>query len=299
MQKSLLLTPAETAQAICASGRNKANMATYKQFILGILAGAFIAFAAQGSTVAIHNIASVGVAKALAGAIFACGLIMVVFTGSELFTGNSLMFVALLEKNVSLSKLLKNYGVVFLGNLVGSLIIVLCVFLSGQLNFSTSALGGFAIKTAVTKVSLPFTQCLFMGILCNWLVCVAVWLATCAQDASGKILGIFFPIWLFIASGFEHSIANMYYIPIGMLAKTNPVWAQAALDMGVAPEKLAALNLSGFLHNIVPVTIGNVIGGVVFVSAALYLAYIWKKPAESLDPANASATSHERLSKDN
>lgn len=246
--------------------------------LLGILGGAFIGFASQGSNAAIHTIQSVGIGKALAGALFATGLMMVVITGAELFTGNMLIVVSCLEGKTKWLRMLRNWFYVYAGNFVGSILVVLFIILSGQFNFSDGLLGGFTIKLASYKVSLTFTNAFFMGILCNWLVCMAVWMAFAAKDIAGKLLAIFFPIWLFITSGFEHSIANMYYIPAGIIAKGNPKWAEAALTFGITQDKLDALNFSNFIFkNLIPVTLGNIIGGALFVGAIYWISFIYKK----------------------
>jgi formate/nitrite transporter len=138
-------------------------------------------------------------------------------------------------------------------------------------------LGGFTIKTAVYKVGLTFCGAFLMGIMCNWLVCLAVWMSYAAKDIAGKLLAIFFPIWLFVTSGFEHSIANMYYIPAGILAKSNPAWMKAALSLGVSPEDIAGLNWNSFvINNLVPVTLGNIVGGALFVGVIYWYCYLYK-----------------------
>lgn len=275
--------PAEITEKFVETGCKKANTPVYKLLLLGILAGAFIAFASEGSNMAIHTIASVGIAKALAGALFATGLMMVVITGAELFTGNTLIVVSCLEKREKWTKLLKNWFFVYTGNFIGSMIIVIFILLSGQFNFSDGLLGGFTIKTAVYKVSISFTNAFFMGILCNWLVCMAVWMASAAKDITGKLLAIFFPIWLFITSGFEHSVANMYYIPAGILAKYNQKWVDAAATFGVTAHKLEGLNWGSFLvKNLLPVTLGNIVGGALFVGAIYWLSYLYKGKKEKM-----------------
>lgn len=276
--ENLHFSPAEVTENYVEVGYKKSTSPVYRLLLLGILGGAFIAFASQGSNMAIHTIQSVGVAKALAGALFSTGLMMVVITGVELFTGNMLIVVSCLEGKSKWLGLLKNWFFVYLGNFIGSMIIVLFIILSGQFNFSDGLLGAFTIKAASYKVSLSFANALFMGILCNWLVCMAVWMASAAKDISGKLLAIFFPIWLFITSGFEHSVANMYYIPAGILAKNNKAWVDAAITMGITPEKLAALNWQNFfVRNLIPVTLGNIIGGAVFVGAIYWLSFMYKK----------------------
>jgi len=273
----LYLDPNEITEGFVEVGCKKTNLPVHKLLFLGIIAGAFIAFAAQGSNVAIHTITSVGLGKTLAGALFATGLMMVVLTGGELFTGNSLIVVSCLEKESRWIKLLKNWVFVYLGNFIGAMIVVFFILLSGQFNFSNGLLGGFTIKVAAYKTGLSFVNAFFLGILCNWLVCLAVWMASAAKDVTGKILAIFFPIWLFVTSGFEHSIANMYYIPAGILAKLNSQWVQAAVSLGAKPENLDRLNWGTFVtNNLIPVTIGNIIGGTLFVGAIYWVSYLNK-----------------------
>jgi len=270
-------SPAEITERYVETGCKKAGLPIYKLLLLGILAGAFIAFASEGSNMAIHTITSIGIAKTLAGALFTTGLMMVIITGAELFTGNTLIVVSCLEGSSKWSGLLKNWLFVYIGNFIGSMIVVIFILLSGQFNFSSGMLGGYTIKTAVYKVSLSFIGAFFMGVLGNWLVCMAVWMASAARDITGKLLAIFFPIWLFVTSGFEHSIANMYYVPAGILAKSNQAWVDAALSMGVAARDVNALNWgSFFLKNLVPVTLGNIIGGTIFVGTMYWLSYLYK-----------------------
>jgi formate/nitrite transporter len=276
--ESIHFSPAEISERFIETGCKKASQSSLRHFLLGILAGAFIAFASQGSNVAIHTIESVGLAKTLAGALFTTGLMMVVVTGAELFTGNALIVVSCLERKAKWIKLLNNWVFVYIGNFVGSMIVVVFVILSGQLDFSGGLLGGFTIKIAAYKAGLSFSRAFFMGILCNWLVCMAVWMASATKDIAGKLLAIFFPIWLFITSGFEHSIANMYYIPAGILASANPAWASAAEALGITGAALSNLNWGSFLlNNLLPVTLGNIVGGTVFVGAAYWLAHLYKR----------------------
>jgi formate/nitrite transporter len=268
------LSPAEIMESFIATGQKKAALSAVEQVVLGILAGAFIAFASAGSNAAIHTIESVGLGKALAGALFATGLMLVVVAGGELFTGNCLMIIACAERKISLSSMLRGWVCVYFGNFIGSMLIAYFVNRSGQLGFSNGLLGGFTLKLAAYKTDLSFEKAFFMGVLCNWLVCLAVWMAAAANDVAGKLLAIFFPIWLFITSGFEHSIANMYYIPAGIFAKTNPLFTEAAVQLGAASESLSHLGWSAFAAaNLLPVTLGNIVGGAFFVGAAYWFAY--------------------------
>jgi formate/nitrite transporter len=267
--------PTEITKFFIESGLNKDRQSIFRLILLGILGGAFIAFASEGSNTAIHTVASVGLGKALAGALFATGLMLVVLAGGELFTGNMLMIVPALSGKLPVTRLLRNWSLVYAGNFFGSVMIAGFIILSGQFDFSGGLLGAFTIKVAVYKVSLTFTKAFFMGILCNWLVCLAVWMAGAAKDAIGKLFGIFFPIWLFITSGFEHSIANMYYIPAGILAKANPIYVEQASSLGVTAASLEQLTWGRFfLSNLLPVTLGNMVGGIVFVGLFYWLAFI-------------------------
>lgn len=269
--------PAETAEFMMQYAERKDKRPLPQMFVLSILAGAFIAFASQGSNAAVHTIASVGLAKTLAGALFATGLMLVVFSGAELFTGNMLMILPCLNGKIKVGRMLRSWLVTYAGNFVGSLIIVGLIVLSGQLDMSHGLLGGFTIKLAAAKAGLPWLRALAMGILCNWLVCMAVWMSGSARDAVGKLVAIFFPIWLFITSGFEHSIANMYYIPAGLLALSNPAYVAQATELGVTSAQLAGLNWGTFvLNNLLPVTLGNMIGGIVFVGMASYFVFLKK-----------------------
>jgi formate/nitrite transporter len=277
MEKGFL-SPQEITESYSEIGIKKVNSSFLKLFILGILAGAFIAFASEGSNTAIHTIESVGIGKALAGALFSTGLMLVLVAGGELFTGNCLIVISCIEKKASWTGMLRNWLIVYAGNFVGSLLLAWFILQSGQLGFSAGMLGGFTIKTAAYKTGLSFTNAFYMGILCNWLVCLAVWMSLGAKDIAGKLLAIFFPIWLFITSGFEHSVANMYYISAGIMAKANPEWVAQAIQLGASPEKINGLGWESFLiNNLVPVTLGNIVGGSVFVGLAYWLSYLYKK----------------------
>lgn len=265
-----VLTPQEITQAVSDFGVVKASAPFFRLLILGILAGVYIAFASEGSNMAAFNLladpSSYGLGRCLAGMIFPGGLMLVVLAGGELFTGNTMMLLALSQRRIGLAGLLRNWGIVYLGNFIGSIFVAWLIVQSGQLNAGENLLGGVTIKIATAKCRLSFVEALSLGILCNWLVCLAVWMATGAKDVIGKIFAIFFPIWLFITSGFEHSVANMYYISAGLLAKSNPAWAEATQ---LSPEILASLNWTNFfLANLLPVTLGNIIGGGVFVALA-------------------------------
>lgn len=267
--------PNEILIQTSASGVKKAKNPAAKQLLLGFLAGAFVAFAASSSNVGafglLSKVETYGLGKLVAGVIFPVGLMFIILAGAELFTGNILLVVAKFDKKISLAEMLKNWFFVYVGNFLGSLLIVLFVILSGQLNSGAGLLGGVTIKIAYGKVSLGFVQAIILGIMCNWIVCLAVWLCTAAKDVSGKILAAFFPILMFVVAGFEHSVANMYYIPAGIAAKAYPKFVAASK---ISTELLENLNwFTFFSNNLVPVTIGNILGGAIFVGAIYFFLY--------------------------
>ena len=275
MMSNNFLTPAEIVDYTEESGVKKALMPLNRTLLLSFLAGVFIALASVGSNIISHNIEDIGLAKYLAGLIFPTGLILVVIAGAELFTGNNLISVATLAGRVKWSKYMWNLTLVWFGNLVGSVFIALLIYLSGQLDYSDGLLGAYTIKAASIKTSLSFTQAFSSGILCNLLVCLAVWMSYAAKDIAGKSLVIFFPIWLFIASGYEHSVANMYYLSAGLMAKTDAVFlSQAGTEFGISSENLNNLTIiNAFTDNLIPVTFGNLVGGALFVGAWYWWAY--------------------------
>ena len=274
MEKAYL-TPKEIVTATIETGIKKVRTKPLNQFILGILAGAFIAFASEGSNMAAFNLfakpETYGLGKALAGVVFATGLMLVIIAGGELFTGNTLITIGVLEKKIKLKDMLSNWFFVYLGNFVGAVFIAYMMNMSGLFNSGDNMLGGITLKIAAYKTHLTFSQAFYLGIMCNWLVCIAVWMSYGAKDIIGKCFAIFFPISLLITSGFEHSIANMYYIPAGILAKSNASWVEAS---GLTAEKLAHLNWNTFItKNLVPVTIGNIVGGVILVAGVYWFTY--------------------------
>lgn len=276
------LAPAAIADAMVGVGKGKCSLKTSQMTLLGIFAGAYIAFGAFACAMISHSVENVGLSKFVGAAVFPVGLMLVVLCGAELFTGNNLIAVAYLNKDVTLNQMLKNWVFVYIGNLIGSLLIAFAIVGSGLLTTSGGGLGATVIKVASAKVSMTFGQAVIRGILCNVLVVLAVWFAVGAQDFISKIWACWFPIMLFVLSGFEHSVANMYFIPVGILAKANAQFAEAS---GLAAEKLAAVNWGTFMtNNIIPVTIGNIIGGAVIVSWVYWYVYKGCKKEE-----NASA----------
>lgn len=253
-----------------------------------ILAGAMIAMGAAASSVAAHTIADVGMARLAAAVVFPVGLMMVILLGAELFTGDCLAAMAVLTGKQKVYDVAHLLFVVYIGNFFGATLSALLVSMSGQLNYSAGMLGAYTIKVAMGKVNISFTQGVVSGILCNILVCAAVLMAMCAKDITGKLVAVFFTIMLFVTAGFEHCVANMYYITAGILAKNVPEYANLAMqNYGYTLEQLNDLNFTSYvLSNLLPVTVGNILGGIVFVGVpmvclntneALSLKKVWKK----------------------
>ncbi|MFN2232613.1 MAG: formate/nitrite transporter family protein [Anaerolineales bacterium] len=267
------LLPDEMARRAEYVGVSKAEAPKLKTFALAILAGAFISLGAIfATTVAAgaSNQLTYGVTKLLVGLVFCLGLILVVVGGAELFTGNNLIVMAWASRKVSTRALLRNWGIVYLGNFVGSIGMALLMFLSRQYTFGGGSVGTVAVSIAVGKMELGFFQAIILGVLCNILVCLAVWMTFSARSTIDKIAAIIFPISAFVAASFEHSIANMYFIPIGILIKNfDPAFAaNTGYD-------ISNLTWQGFLiNNLLPVTIGNILGGAIFVAAIYWAIFL-------------------------
>ncbi len=275
-------TPKEVVEKLVDVGKSKCELSWHQTAILGFFAGAYIAFGASLATM-VGNDASkylgVGMQKLIMGGAFSVGLMLVVIAGAELFTGNNLIVVSACTGHSKWSKLFRNWFWVYVFNFVGSVFLAWLVFVSGLWKVNGYNVGVFALKIAAGKTSLGFWEALSRGILCNWLVCLAVVMAIASKNVVGKIFGIFFPITAFVASGFEHSVANMYFIPMGLFMKTQNTVVQAA---NLSADKLNNLTFfKGFLWtNLVPVTIGNIIGGAFFVS---FLYFVALKPKKACD----------------
>ena len=272
---SAISTPPQIVAANMAAAKGKTQLPLGRMILLGIFAGMFIAGGASASSLAMHAISNVGLARLVAGAIFPVGLMMIVLVGGELFTGDCLMIMGCVHGKFSVSKMVKVLVVVYLSNFVGSLIFAGLVYASGQYNYTNGLLGAFTIKVAMGKVNLSFGTAMASGILCNIFVCMAVLMAMAAKDIGGKVWAIFFPILAFVVSGYEHCVANMYYIPAGIFAKANSAYASVALETyGYTTLQLDSLNWANFVvKNLIPVTIGNILGGMVFVGLPLYLIH--------------------------
>ena len=254
-----LLTPAEWLEAYGNAGARKCRLSPLSTFLLAILAGGLIAFAAAATNTAAHTAASVGAGRLICGLLFPFGLAIVFLMGAELFTGNCLIVISVLDRKASLSGMLKNWVLVYLGNFFGALLVAAACAFTCQLDYSAGGLALFTMKLAAGKCALSFPSALVMGIACNILVCLGVLCAMTARDATGKILGAFLPVALFVLCGFEHSVANMFYIPAGLFARSVPAYAALAAEAGLDLSRLTWLNF--FLRSLLPVTLGNIIGG--------------------------------------
>jgi len=278
-------SPQEISSNSLQTWRTKTSLSLGGMVSLGILAGAYIALGAVGATMVTHDIAAVGLARLLTGAVFAVGLMMVIIAGGELFTGNILITIGVLEGSVRVRSMLRNWLVVYFANFAGSLLVAYLMYASGLWSYNNNQVGAAVLKVAAAKTGLTFGMALARGILCNWLVCVAVWMAFAGKDVVSKIFGIFFPIMLFVSSNFEHSIANMYYIPAGILAKNMPAVVEAS-HLGT---KLDSLNWHNFLFaNLLPVTMGNIVGAGLFVAFFYWFAYLRDRAPQPIPAASPS-----------
>jgi len=263
--------PAEIATLVETRGVAKAAAPFLATFVLGVLAGAFIALGAVLSTmIGTESELGYGITRWLAGIGFSLGLILVVVAGAELFTGNNLIVMSVVSGKVPVSRLLRNWAIVYAGNFVGALSVAVMVWLGDWGDQGEGAVGATALSIAATKASLPFWTVFWRAVLANALVCLAVWLATGGRTIVDKIFAIIFPISAFVASGFEHSIANMYFIPVGLLLERD-------VSDASADPALAGLDLAGFGTNLAAATIGNVIGGAVLVGLVYWFVYLRPK----------------------
>lgn len=268
------LLPVEIARKAERVGAQKVRVDAPTLFALAVLAGAFIALGAMFATTVLagsDGVVPFGIGRLLAGVVFCLGLVLVVAGGAELFTGNTLMVMAWAAGKVSLAEMLRAWGIVYAGNLVGALGTAGLVFLSGQPLGGKGAVAVAALEIATAKASLPFWQALYLGILCNVLVCLAVWLSLGARSTTDKVLAVMLPVAAFVVAGFEHSVANMYLLPLGLLLKA---WAPADILARATGIDLAPLTWSAFVAGLVPVTIGNIIGGGVLVGGVYWFIYL-------------------------
>ncbi|MCF6281065.1 MAG: formate/nitrite transporter family protein [Candidatus Polarisedimenticolaceae bacterium] len=262
-------------ETVCVS---KSTTDPMRIFVLALLAGAFIALGALFYTATVHDSVGMnpGLLRLVGGLVFSLGLILVILAGAELFTGNNLLVIACIDRRITLTQLLKNWLIVYIGNFVGALGVLLLVYLSNHWLGNGGLIGAKALMIANAKVNLTPMEAFSRGILCNILVCLAVWLCFAGHTVMDKIAAIIFPITAFVALGFEHSVANMYFIPAGMLLQHQG--DVVAVAQGLAPGlDLSNLDLQGLLlNNLLPVTLGNIVGGSVFVGIVYWFIYVRK-----------------------
>jgi formate/nitrite transporter len=269
------LLPPDMARACEAAGATKAGRDAITLVALGVLAGAFVALGAMFATIALTGAAEMpwGVARILAGLVFSLGLILVIVGGAELFTGDSLMVVACASRRIAVSALLRAWTLVYVGNIAGALGTAALVFLARQYGFGGGAVGETALAIAAAKTALPTVQLFFLAVLCNVLVCLAVWMSFGARSMTDKVMVIVPPVAAFVAAGFEHSIANVYLLPYGLAIKAwagPEFWSAIGKTAAAYPD----LALGGVLHNIVVATVGNLVGGSLMVGAVYWFVYL-------------------------
>ena len=248
-------SPREIAERVETVGVAKANLPLLSMAALGVLAGGFIGLGALFATLVLSDgTLSFAIARVLAGVVFSLGLILVVVAGAELFTGNNLLVMACVARRITVGKLLANFAIVYVANFIGAAGLAAIVALSGHAQMADGAVGRTAVAIAAAKVALPFGEAFFRGVLCNVLVCLAVWLAMAGRTVTDKILAIVLPIAAFVAAGFEHSVANMYFIPLAIFLHAD-------------------ISIADVLRNLVPVTLGNLVGGAGMVGLVYHIIY--------------------------
>ncbi|MBL8906412.1 MAG: formate/nitrite transporter family protein [Rhizobiales bacterium] len=256
-------------------GAQKTRLPVIRLLVLAILGGAFIALGAMFATTVLagaNGTIPFGVARLLAGLVFSLGLILIVLGGAELFTGNALMIMALASHKVGIAALARAWGIVYLGNFIGAVGMAVLVYLAGQHHLGGGDVGRTALAIAHEKMALGFAEAFFRGILCNLLVCLAVWLSLGARSTTDKVSAIILPVSAFVVAGFEHSVANMYLIPFGMLIEASSV-AQSWLPSGAE-----SMRLLDFLLGLIPVTLGNIVGGGFLVGGVYWFVYLRDDP---------------------
>lgn len=265
-------SPLEIAKNYIEIGINKVRMPIIKMFVLAIFAGCFIAIAGIGATTAAVSIESASLARLVSAMVFPAGLAMVLIAGSELFTGNNLIIIPVLEKKIRLYEMLINWVVVYLGNLVGTMLVAFLVVKGHTPDLFDGALANSIVNAANIRTTMVFSDAFIRGILCNFLVCIAVWMSFAAKKISGKIMALYFPIMIFVLCGFEHSIADMYYVSAGLFTK---------MEYGIEAEGLTWFNF--FSKNLLPVTLGNLVGGCLIVGVGYWFAFL--KPFKAKNKA--------------
>lgn len=269
-----IFTPTEITDGYMKASVGKAESPAWRLFILAVAAGLLIGLGGVTSSTAAHALDNAGMVRLVSGLIFPVGLMMVILMGTELFTGNALMTTAALDGKITWGRLGRNWAIVFAGNLVGAVLLAACMAFFGQLNIGGGDLAVYTAKVAATKNGLPWLNAFVLGIFCNLMVCIAVYQANTAQDTAGRILGIFFPIMGFVLAGFEHCVADMYYVPAGIFAYMNPAYTGMIDAAGI---NTSLLTFGDFITaNLIPVTLGNIVGGVA-VGVVMYACHATKK----------------------
>ncbi len=281
-----LFSPTELTENYARLGKAKAEKPFFRLFGLAVLAGLFIAFGAAVCNTAVHSIADVSTSRIISGLLFPFGLGMVMLMGAELFTGNVMIGISVLNGDTTAAKMLRSWAVVYLGNFLGAVLLALACSRFGQLDYSQGGLAVYTIKAAAAKCSLPFGNGVVLGILCNILVCAGVLCSLSAKDTAGRILGAYIPVAFFVICGFEHSVANMYYVPAGLFALQMPPYAAQAAEAGIDVSMLPWGNF--LLHNLLPVTLGNILGGL-FVGITMLACHLKKA---TLAAAREQRSSH-------
>lgn len=286
------LSSKEVVEKYIEGAKTKIDMPFGRLFGKAVMAGMMIAMGAAISSVAAHTVTDVGLARLAAAVVFPVGLMMVMLLGAELFTGDCLVAMSVMDGKHKVKDLLRVLSIVYVGNFFGALATAIGIAMSGQLNYSAGMLGAYTIKVALGKVQLSVSQGIVSGILCNILVCAAILMAMTAKDITGRLVAIFFTIMLFVTGGFEHCVANMYYITAGMIAKLNPQYAMLAMETyGFTQQQLDVLNVVNFIFvNLVPVTIGNVIGGIVCFGMPMYYQNV--QLVKNVKPKREETTEH-------
>lgn len=266
-----LFTAAETTANYASAGAAKAKLPIAKMLLLGILAGFLIGFPSCVTNMATYALDNNSTVRMVSGLLFAFGLGMVVVTGAELFTGNTLITISVLDKKASLAGMLRNWVFVYIGNFIGSMALSFICAQFGWLSAGSNALAAYSMKVAAGKMTMPFENAFFMGVLCNILVTIGVLLSLSGKDGISRFIGAWAPVMFFVTCGFNHSIADMTYCMLGLFAKGNAAYVEAAQSAGVALESLTWGNY--FVGNLIPVTLGNIVGGVC-VGALFWFAYL-------------------------
>lgn len=280
--EKMMLSPAEIYDETINIGIKKAKKSTLRQtFLSGILAGAFIALGGFAAVIASHSIDNYSLSKLVAGSVFPVGLILVLICGAELFTGNSLLVVAYAEKKITPFELVKNLTTVYFGNMVGAVLVALLLYGAHSFGGNDNLVGSYMLGVAYKKSHMGIGAAFFSGILCNFLVSMAVWGSYGARNVIGKIFMAWFPVMAFIISGFEHSVANMYYFAAGLLIKLDP---EIVLKSGLTAEQVAGINMTSIVNNLISVTAGNLISGMVFVGIAYWSIYKPTHEIKKKDP---------------